>query len=209
MTAVRGAVLSVLLLAAGTWGLYRATDGFQAFTTQTARTVEVRADPRPVPDAGVEDQTGARWALDDLVGRWLVVDFMYTRCTTLCSVMGSKFSQLQAQLAAPIAAGRVRLLSISFDPAHDAPAELAGYLTRFGERGGDWSAVRPTNAHALAALKRAFGITVIPDGLGGYTHNDGFGIVNPDGELVDIVGDDATSQAVAERVVRHLRKSPS
>ena len=209
MNAVRGAVLSVLLLATGTWGLYWATDGFRAFTTQSARTVEVRADPRPLPDVAFQDQSGAHWALNDLAGRWVVVDFMYTRCTTLCTVMGSKFAQLQTQLAAPIAAGRVRLLSISFDPARDAPPELAGYLKRFGERGGDWSAVRPTSAQALAALKRAFGITVIPDGLGGYTHNDGFGIVSPEGKLVDIAGDDASSKTVAELLARHMRNSPS
>lgn len=209
MAGVRGAVLAVLLLVAGVWGLAQATDDFQAFTAQSARALEVQARARPVPDAGFEDQTGARWAFDDLAGKWVVVDFMYTRCTTLCSVMGSKFAQLQQQLADPIAAGQVRLLSISFDPRHDAPLELAGYLKRFGQRTSDWSAVRPTTGPMLAALQRTFGITVIPDGMGGYTHNDGFGIVDPTGRLVDIASDGSSSQAVTKLVERYLRKSRS
>lgn len=52
-------MLSVLLLAAGTWGLY-APGGYHAFTTQSARGREVRADPRPLPDAGFQDQASAR-----------------------------------------------------------------------------------------------------------------------------------------------------
>lgn len=203
------AVLSLVLLVAGLRGLSVATDGFRAFTTQAARAVAVTTRQPPVPDAHFEDQAGAQWAFDELAGQWIVVDFMYTRCTTLCSVLGSRLAQIQEQLAAPIAAGQVRLLSISFDPGYDTPAELAGYLRRFGRHGGGWAAVRPTDADALAALKRTFGITVIDDGRGGYTHNDGFGIVSPDGRLVAIADENSSSAAVAGLVRSRLARPQS
>lgn len=206
---MRGAALSVVLLALGGWGLAQATNGFRAFTTQSARTLEVRAQPRAVPDVALQDATGARWDLGALRGQWVVVDFMYTRCNTVCAVMGSKFSQLQKDLAAPLAADHVRLLSISFDPGFDGPTQLQGYLHRFGQESDRWAAVRPTDARALKALQHTFGITVIPDGLGGYTHNDGFGIVNPQGELVDIAGATASAADVAQLVRGYLRKAAS
>lgn len=206
---VRGAALSVVLLALGVWGLAQATDGFHAFTTQTARTLEVRAQPRALPAVTLQDETGAHWSLEQLRGQWLVVDFMYTRCTTVCALMGTKFAQLQQDLAAPLAAGQVRLLSISFDPAYDGPAQLQGYLRRFGQRTDRWQAARPTATGDLRALQKTFGITVVADGLGGYTHNDGFGIVNPQGELVDIAGVDASAESVAARVRTRLGRSAS
>lgn len=207
--ALVSAASSLALLLAGLWGLSVATDGFRAFTTQSARAVAVARQRPPVPDARFEDQAGRQWALDELAGKWLVVDFMYTRCTTLCSVLGSRLAQVQEQLAGPIAAGRVQLLSISFDPGHDAPAELAGYLRRFGRHGEGWAAVRPLDAGALAALKRTFGITVIDDGRGGYTHNDGFGIVSPEGRLVAIADADSPASAVAGLVRARLAPSRS
>ena len=58
-------------------------------------------------------------------------------------------------------------------------------------------AVRPVDATGLAALERSFGITIIADGRGGYTHNDGFGIVSPDGRIVAIADENSSSAAVS------------
>ena len=95
--------------------------------------------------------------------------------------------QLERQLAGPIAQGRVQLLSISFDPTQDPPAELAAYLRRFrGQDMGGWQAARPLTADGLQSLTAAFGVTIIQDRLGGYTHNAAIHLVDPEGRLVDI-----------------------
>jgi protein SCO1/2 len=192
---LRTVVLSVTLLAAGGGTLALATDGFQAFTTETARRIAVRRHPVVLPIVPLEDQSGAQFTLADLRGRWLLVDFIYTRCQTLCSVLGGDFADLQRQLAVPIAEGKVRFLSISFDPTHDTPPHLAGYLTRFGARGPGWQAARPLTSEGLRRLTTAFGITVIPDRQGGYTHNAAINVVDPDGRLVDMFDLDQRDQA--------------
>jgi cytochrome oxidase Cu insertion factor (SCO1/SenC/PrrC family) len=46
-----------------------------------------------------------------LHGRWVLVDFIYTRCMTYCSVQGSEFARMQDRLARPIAAGKVVLVT--------------------------------------------------------------------------------------------------
>ena len=94
MSVVRTLLVSGILLVAGGAVLAAVTDRFQAFTTETARRVEVQAHPPWVPAVALETQSGTRLNLADLRGKWLVVDFIYTRCMTYCSVLGGEFARL-------------------------------------------------------------------------------------------------------------------
>jgi protein SCO1/2 len=134
----------------------------------------------------LQNQSGARFTLADLRRSWLLVDFIYTRCPTFCTALGADFAQLEQQLAGPVADGKLQFLSISFDPARDAPADLAAYLARFQGRAPGWQAARPVTRIGLRRLTAAFGITVVPDHRGGYTHNAAIHLVDPEGRLVDI-----------------------
>jgi protein SCO1 len=196
-------LLSAALLLGGAAGLAAATDGFAAFTTETARRVAVRRQPVELPAVALEDQSGARLTLAEFRGTWLLVDFIYTRCTTVCAALGGDFARLERELAGPIAQGRVRLLSISFDPMHDSPARLAEYLERFGGRNQAWQAARPVTSDGLRRLTDAFGVTVISDRLGGYTHNAAIHLVDPEGRLADI-SDAGNPDRVSEMVLRNL-----
>lgn len=195
MPALRTLFSSLLIIAIGVVVLVWATDGFRAFTTETARRIDVRNSPRNVPDVALQTADGQLTSFDALRGRWLLVNFIYTRCATYCSVQGGEFAQLQDRLAVPIAREQLTLLSISFDPAHDDPASLAAYKQRFGARGAGWISARPTTTVDLAALRRVFGVTVIADELGGFVHNAAIAVVNPDGRLVAILDWDAPNMA--------------
>ena len=201
--ALRTSLASAALLLAGGVALAAASDGFQAFTTETARRVAVGRRPVDLSAVALESQSGARFMLADLRGKWLLVDFIYTRCPTFCAVLGGDFAQLERQLAGPIAQGRVQLLSISFDPTRDPPAQLAAYLGRFRSRDQGWQAARPLTADGLQSVTAEFGITVIPDGLGGYTHNAAIHLVDPEGRLVDIF-DLGDVDRIRETVLRNL-----
>lgn len=198
--ALRTLLASLALLLAGTAVLAAVTDRFRAFTAETAHRVEVREHPVPVPAVPLETQSGARINLADFRGKWLLVDFIYTQCPTFCVVLGDEFAQLQGSLAGPIAQGRLQLLSISFDPAHDTPAELTAYLERSRSHGAGWVAARPVDADGLSRIERAFGLTVIPSALG-YVHNADIEIVDPQGRLMRIVdlGHPARTTRIAER----------
>ncbi len=203
MSVLRTLLSSLLVLAAGAGGLATATDGFRAFTSEAARRIEVRERPRAVPDLPLQTADGRIVRLGGMRGRWLLVDFIYTRCPTLCTVQGSEFAQLQQRLAGPITDGRVALLSVSFDPTHDGPPQLAAYLRRSGDHGTGWVAARPTDEPGLRALLRAFGVVAIPDGLGGFVHNSATAVVSPGGRLVAILDWDdpgAAARYVTERL---------
>jgi protein SCO1 len=202
-TVLRTSLASAVLLLVGGVALAAATNGLQAFTTETARRVAVRSRPAELPAVALESQSGVRFTLADLRGTWLLVDFIYTRCPTLCSTLGGDFARLERQLVEPIARGKVQLLSISFDPTQDTPLQLAGYLKRFRGRDMGWEAARPVTARGLRQITAAFGVTVIPDGLGGYTHNAAIHLVDPEGRLVDIF-DLGDVDRIRETVLRNL-----
>ncbi len=205
MAGLRTGLISAALLLAGGVGLAAATDGFQAFTAETARRIAVRRQPVDLPTVTLENQSGARFTFADLRGKWLLVDFIYTRCPTICTTLGGDFAQLERQLAGPIAQGNVQLLSISFDPRHDPPVQLAAYLGRFKGRNMGWQAARPLTAAGLRRLTAAFGVTVIPDQLGGYTHNAAIHLVDPEGRLVDIF-DPGDLDHIRMTIMRNLRR---
>jgi protein SCO1/2 len=203
MAVLRTLLASLILLAAGIGVLAGATDGFRAFTTETARRIAVREHPRAIPPLQLQTADGARTSFGALRGRWLLVDFIYTRCETYCSVQGSEFARLQRALAGPIASGKVALLSLSFDPAHDDPAALAGYQRRGGDRGAGWIAARPVDGADLAALMHVFGVIAVPDGAGGFVHNAAIAVVDPGGRLVAILNWD-DPRGAARYVTRRL-----
>ncbi|MGH8117924.1 MAG: SCO family protein [Rhodanobacteraceae bacterium] len=187
MSVFRTLLASLVILAAGVATLATATDGFRAFTTETPRRIAVSEHPRALPPVPLQTAGGQTIDFTRFRGRWLLVDFIYTRCMTYCSVQGTEFARLQARLAQPIAAGKVELLSISFDPARDGPAELAAYQQRSRDHGKGWIAARPQDARDLDALLRVFGVKAVPDALGGYVHNAAINVVDPEGRLVAVL----------------------
>lgn len=203
MSILRTLLASLALLAAGIGVLAGITDGFRAYTTESARRLHIRENPPVVPPLSLQTAGGGHTGFGALRGRWLLVDFIYTRCTTYCSVQGSEFARLQRQLAGPIAAGRVMLLSVSFDPSRDDPAALARYQALHGADGPGWIAARPLDGQALATLMRVFGVVAVPDGLGGFVHNAAIAVVDPAGRLVTIIDWDDPG-AAARYVTRRL-----
>lgn len=73
----------------------------------------------------------------DVIGdRIVVVSFVYTSCTTVCPLVASVFSDLQARLGERV--GRdVVLVTITVDPLRDTPAQLKAYAARF-QAGPGW-----------------------------------------------------------------------
>jgi protein SCO1/2 len=192
MTVLRTLLVSIALLAAGIGVLDGATDGFRAFTAESARRLAIRDHPPVVPLLPLQTAEGARTNFGELRGRWVLVDFIYTHCMTQCSLQGSEFARMQRELAEPIASGRIALMSVSFDPAHDDPAALHEYVRSHGGGGGGgsgagWIAARPMSEADLAEFKRVFGVVVIPDGMGGFIHNAATLVVDPSGRLVAVL----------------------
>jgi protein SCO1/2 len=175
--------------------LWMETDGLRALTAESARRLEIANAPVIVPPTHLELATGETIKFADFAGRIVLVDFIYTRCPTLCVALGTSFARLQHALRR---GGRndVRLLSISFDPEHDAPEALRAYGETYGADMRLWSLARVTDSAELKRLLAVFGIVVIEDEAGGFTHNAAIHLVDREGRLARIYDQDDIEAAL-------------
>jgi protein SCO1 len=88
--------------------------------------------------------------LDD--GRPVILNFIYTSCTTICPLSSQVFEQFQKRLGSPHEP--VHLVSISIDPEQDTPARLRAYAKQFDAAPG-WDHYSGTVA-ASTAVQGAF-----------------------------------------------------
>lgn len=184
---IAGAVgASVLLLG---W----ATSGFAVLTTDADRMRRVARDPQPVPSVAVRAIDGTvRPVLAEphdttARPRAVIVDFVYTRCVTVCGVLGDTYQQLQRTILERGLEDRVRLLTVSFDVAHDDPERLARYAMVKRADATVWTLATPVDTIGRDALLQTFGVQVVSDENGGWVHNAALHVVDPRGRLVRIM----------------------
>ncbi len=195
--------LLAFVIATGLASLGFATSGFRVITTEGARRLAVEHHPRAVPDVVLVDQDGKRFTFSTYRGKALLVEFIYTSCPTICGVLGDDFGHVLATLRQDGGTSGVDLLSISFDPARDGPPALRSYAGRFGASAPGWRIAVPATREGLRALLKSFGVVVIPDRFGGFTHDAAVYLLDGQGRLVRILdaGPPATLLAEAAHAV--------
>ena len=92
--------------------------------------------------------------VSDVIGDHIVVmDFVYTTCTTVCPVLSALFSQVQEGLGES-AGSEVMLVSLTVDAVRDTPERLKAYASK--HRAGDgwvWlTGPKPTMDDVLTGL---------------------------------------------------------
>jgi protein SCO1 len=154
---LRGAAI----LAAMSWAL--ALSPVAAHDHHSAH--HAQADSKPVAaqsarvslaDTALLDQDGrnVRFKSDVIGERIVIVDFIYTSCTTVCPVISAVMAQARDRLGARL--GRqVGMVTVTVDPVRDTPARLKEYGARLGSSPG-WSWITGPKPQVDEVL-RAFG----------------------------------------------------
>lgn len=199
------------VLLAGLVLLWLATAGGQSFTTETLRRQQVIAQPQMIDTFAVTTSNGVKTNLNTLLaagGKVWLVDFVYTRCQTICSSLGSVYQQLQSQIEARGLQNKVGLLSISFDPANDDTDALTAYATRMRMNPAIWQIATLSNWQDRRRLLDTFGIMVVPAPLGEFEHNAALHVVTSDAKLVRIIDylDSRAALDAAVTIVQHSAK---
>jgi len=93
---------------------------------EPAKSTEVDLLDRTLVD---QDGRQVRFVSDVIADKIVVMDFIYTSCTTVCPVLSALFGQVQAQLGDHLGED-VILVSVSVDPTRDTPQRLKAYAAR-------------------------------------------------------------------------------
>ena len=110
-----------------------------------------------IPDVSLITQHGDTVNLrNDVVGdRIVVIDFVYTTCTTICPVLSAILGQVQADLGERMGKD-VMLVSLTVDPLRDTPARLRAYSEK--HRAGDGWVWLTGNKQAVDDVLRQLGV---------------------------------------------------
>ena len=158
-----------------------------------------------VPATPLTDQDGRALALTDFKGSALAVTFIYTRCplAQFCPLIDKRFAEVQALVAAdPALAGRVRLVSISFDPKFDRAEMLRAHAKKLDADPAVWRFA--TAAEAIVdRLAAEFGVNVIREKDGTITHNLRTAIIDPTGRVTSIVDNNAWTASELVTGLKH------
>lgn len=209
--------LCAALLGAFVWGLYLYTANFDVWTFEGRRQLAMQAGELRAPQVPLREMGTSPvplWHGTNGAPAAYLVDFIYTRCPSVCRVLGSEYQQMQVQLAAQRARNpalnAVHLVSISFDAEHDDPASLREYAREHRIDPALWTLAMPAAAADTQALMRSLDVIAIPDGLGGFVHNGAIHLLDASGRLRGLYEFDQWPQALeaANRLATARREMP-
>jgi protein SCO1 len=110
----------------------------------------------PIPTVRLVRDDGKAVSLPEEMndGRPVVLNFIFTTCSSICPLMSQTLAQFDRALGAD--RDKVHLMSISIDPEEDTPARLREYARKF-HAGPEWQHYTGTPEASLAA-QRAFNV---------------------------------------------------
>ncbi len=99
------------------------------------------ADPKlddlgTIPAFSLVDERGQPFTDAALRRHVTIVSFLFTRCDTICPITTMKMQRVQEKTFD--VGDRVKLLSLSVDPAYDTPERLAAYAQRYRADPARW-----------------------------------------------------------------------
>ena len=157
-----------------------------------------------VPETALLNQDNRPVSLKDFAGSVAAITFIYTRCPLpqYCPLMDRRFAEVQALAAKdPSLAGKVRLLSISFDPKFDRAAVLTQHAKTLNADPAVWTFATAEEA-AVDRLAARFGVNVIRESNDTITHNLRTAVIDRSGRVTALLDSNAWT---AQDLVRELK----
>lgn len=180
-------IACILVLLFGFSLFYLGTDGFRAYTSETARVNQLEETLPQFPHVTLEDSQKRMYSLSEFENKYVFVTFIYTSCTTVCIELENNMSEVYKLIPETYIGEEIVFLSISFDPLRDDSSTLDKYKDYFFSDGETWRMARIPDQSELQSLSDAFGVIVIPNGHGHFTHNAAFYLVDSQGNLKDVM----------------------
>ena len=159
-----------------------------------------------LPDVSLIDQHGKAISLASLKGKPVLIDFIYTSCASTCPVLTSKIAAVARELG-PALGANVTIVSITLDPEHDGPAQLAAYAKSQTVDNNGWLFLtgKPADIDQVLA---AFKLRRMRESDGSIMHSVSAFLLGPDGHQIRQYNAlDVSAKAVAADINRSSGKS--
>lgn len=152
-----------------------------------------------------QDRNGAFIQTSDLVGKFWVADFIFTRCAGSCPVLGEQMRQLQKQWKGN---PRLDLVTFTVDPEYDTMAVLKGYADDLGADPQQWFFLTGAKKDLLKNAEEGFRLTAIEDPGAApgalFIHSTKLVLVGPDGTILDYY--DGTDPVAVDKLKTELKE---
>lgn len=113
----------------------------------------VADSPTVLRDLRLQDQHARAVDPASFDGRVLLLNFVFTSCSTSCPLQTHELAQLRRRLPEAVRA-RAEFVSVSVDPLNDTPARLAAFARQFGADQPGWRFVTGTPVQVDRLLAR-------------------------------------------------------
>jgi protein SCO1/2 len=139
------------------------------------------------PDFALTTQAGDTLKLSDLRGKVCLVSFVFTTCNGSCPATTHRMGQVQAALKERglTKDDRVRLLSITLDPARDTPEVLRKYMELYDADPASWTFLTGDRERVNKVLS-AWGMWAKPAANGQLDHPSRVFLVDRKGRVREI-----------------------
>ncbi|MBL8011819.1 MAG: SCO family protein [Flavobacteriales bacterium] len=157
-----------------------------------------------VPPFAFTDQFGRPFGDRDVEGRILVVDFFFTRCTTICPRMTRQMQQLQLKLDDD-AFDDVVFLSHTVDPENDTAEVLNAYARRHQADTARWKFLTGPKEDLYLLGSEGYFLAAREDVMApdGFLHSEMFVLVDKDRHIRGYY--DGTSTAEVGRLAGDIK----
>jgi protein SCO1/2 len=117
----------------------------------------------PAPAFRLTDQYGQPFGSEQLTGKVVLVNFIYTSCTDICPLLSEQMRMVQERLRdAGQLGSRATLVSFTVDSARDSPEALRTYAARFRADPEAWRFLTGPERELMAVIVDGFHVGVQP-----------------------------------------------
>ncbi|HVU27662.1 MAG TPA: SCO family protein [Verrucomicrobiae bacterium] len=149
------------------------------------------------------DRGGKTVTREDVAGKFLVVDFLFTSCSLTCPAVNQQMAEIQRLTTNQ---PDVKLVSLTVDPHDDTPDVLAKYGERFGADTNRWLLLTGEKAQLYNLIGTSFLTADLNDPFtympGNFSHTERIAVVDARGNVRAYF--DGLSQNVADAVVKEI-----
>lgn len=156
-----------------------------------------------VPSFALFDQHGRVFTHEQLIGKYTILNFIFTRCAvpTMCPLSTRKMLETQ-QLLANAGLSGVQLVSMTLDPLFDTPGVFKAYALDYELNENNFFLLGGPS-DVLELLKNQMGVLAEDDPVQIIRHTMSTALIGPDGRIVHrMPGNNWTPDSFVERILR-------